>query len=65
MIEIGGIDLTDIEAKELKRALDETRQKYSDEEIIELGGSILFSDEDPNDWAREIIRDLDEKVPES
>lgn len=63
MIEIGGIELTDIEAKEMKRLLMEDRKKHSDAEIIEQGGRYLFSDEDPEDWAREIIRDLDEKVP--
>jgi hypothetical protein len=62
MVEIGGVELTDIEAKEMKRILTEERTKHNDEEIVEHMGAALISDEDPKDWAREIIRDLDEKV---
>jgi hypothetical protein len=63
VIEIGGMEMTDIEAQGLKRLLVEARARYSDEEIIEQGGVLLLSDEDPCDWAREIVRDLDEKLP--
>lgn len=63
MVEIGGIELSDVEAQQLKRLLDEERARRSEEEIIELGGTALVSDEDPREWARQIIRDLDEKLP--
>jgi hypothetical protein len=60
MPDIGGIQLTDFEVKEAKRLLAKVREQYSDEQIIEHGVEFLIGDNDPREWAREILRDLDE-----
>jgi hypothetical protein len=63
MHDIGGIELSDMEVKVLKEQFAKLREEFTDEEIIEQATLVIRSDEDPAEWARQILADLDAVDP--
>lgn len=61
-VEIGGLHLTNYDASRMAWALREQRKTMDDEEIVEATTWLLPPGKDVFERARQIIKDLDEKV---